>query len=581
MSIEDPRLSSIDNTSAADDFDTAVEQHLGFASETADGIEVAQAQTPDAGRTDRLPAQPPVDVAAAVIPSEVTPDGENVVTLPAGIELDNLEFQVDGDNLILVLADGTEITVIGGAANIPTFVIGELELPQVALFAALEESNINVAAGPDGTFSAQSTPDGNRTFEDNQVGDGIEEFVLAGLLDGTNQDDAALGDVGAFIDGQPIFGVQGDFPLSETVLVDADPNNQTVFGRILFSQGSDFGTIRSVTFTSASDVTEATNATAGPVGLTSAGVPIIVSQSDNGLALTGTANGVTIFTLTVTDVASGAFTFVLSGAVDNPGVGQSGINDVLRLNFGVVIADNDNDAVTGSFSIDILDDAPTVSLGATGTAEDESLVGGNDENEEAGLSAVATGSLNVNWGADNNNDGLLSDRSVVFTNAIVGVTGASGSALTSLGEAVSTAVLPNGTLVGYTGDTVPTAATAENVVFFATLSDAAAGSYTFTLVQPLDHASGADENTLSLTFGYTATDSDGDSVTSSFVVNVIDDVPVQGEVGGADAISEDDVSAYPATDTTEGEKASTTGSLGISWGADDDIRGETEGDVFG
>ena len=148
MSIEDPRLSSIDNTSAAGEFDSAVEQHLGFASETVEGIEVAQAETPDAGRTDRLPAQQPVDVAAAVIPSEVTPDNENVVTLPAGIELDNLEFQVDGENLVLVLADGTEITVIGGAANIPTFVVGDVELPQVALFAALEESDINVRPVP-------------------------------------------------------------------------------------------------------------------------------------------------------------------------------------------------------------------------------------------------------------------------------------------------------------------------------------------------------------------------------------------------------------------------------------------------
>ena len=109
MSIEDPRLSSIDNTSAADDFDSAVEQHLGFASETGDGIEVAQAETPEAGRTDRLPAQEPVQVAATTIPTEVRPNEQNVVTLPAGIELDNLEFQVDGENLVLILADGVEI----------------------------------------------------------------------------------------------------------------------------------------------------------------------------------------------------------------------------------------------------------------------------------------------------------------------------------------------------------------------------------------------------------------------------------------------------------------------------------------
>ena len=119
MSIEDPRLSSIDNTSAADDFDSAVEQHLGYASETVGGIEVAQAETPDATRTDRLPAQtPPGEVAAATIPTEVKPNEQNVVTLPAGIELDNLEFEVEGDNLVLVLADGTEIVAAASAKGV-------------------------------------------------------------------------------------------------------------------------------------------------------------------------------------------------------------------------------------------------------------------------------------------------------------------------------------------------------------------------------------------------------------------------------------------------------------------------------
>jgi hypothetical protein len=170
MSIEDPRLSSIDNTSAADEFDSAVEQHLGFGSETVDGIEVAQA---------------PVETAAAIIPSEVSPDAGNVVTLPAGIELDNLEFAVEGDNLVLVLADGTEIIVLGGAANIPTFVIGDVELPQVALFAALEGSNINVAAGPDGTFSAQGGPTASRNFNDDPIDAGPEDLALADLLGDT------------------------------------------------------------------------------------------------------------------------------------------------------------------------------------------------------------------------------------------------------------------------------------------------------------------------------------------------------------------------------------------------------------
>jgi T1SS-143 domain-containing protein len=581
MSIEDPRLSSIDTTSAADDFESAVEEHLGFVRDGVEGIEVAQAQTPESGRTDRVPAQPPVQTAAATIPSEVTPDAQNVVTLPAGIELDNLEFEVDGANLVLILADGTEIVVVGGAANIPTFVIGDVELPQVALFAALEGSNINVAAGPDGTFSAQSTPGNSRDFDDQEIGDGFEEFALADLLAGTEQGDAAAEGTDDFIDGQPLFGVQGDFSIAESVLVDDNPANQTVNGQIIFSQGSDFGTIRNIAFVAAADVTEATDATGAAVALTSAGVPVVITPSADGLTLTGTANGVTIFTLTVTDIVEGFFTFTLSGAVDNPGIGQTGLSDLLRLTFNVTITDNDGDTVEGTFAIDIADDTPTASIGATGSVEDEAVVGGNDEDEVPDLSSVATGSLNVNWGADSNNDGLLGDRSVAFTSETVGVAGGFAEGLTSLGRAVTTIVLQDGTLVGYVGKGVPEAATAENVVFFATLSDVANGSYSFTLVQPLDHASGSDENTLSLTFGYTATDSDGDSVTSSFVVNIVDDVPVQGEVGPNDGISEDDVSEYVATDTTEGEEAAASGSLGIRWGADNDIRGETEGDTFG
>lgn len=569
MSIEDPRLSNIDTTSASDDFESAVEQHLGFSGEVAEGVEVAQAETPDAGRTDRLPAQPPVQTVGTVIPSEVTPDADNVVTLPAGIELDNLEFEVDGANLILILADGTEIVVIGGAANIPTFVLGDVVLPQVALFAALEGSNINVAAGADGTFSAQSTPSNSRDFDDEEIGGNIEEFGFSALLEGTDQDDAAISEVAAFVDDQPLFGVQSNFSISETVLVDGVAGNETINGQILFIPGNDSGTIRSIRFVGAANVAEAPGETSGSSGLTSAGVPVIVTQSPDGLTLTGAANGVTIFTLTVTNVSEGLFTFTLSGPIDNPDIGQSGINDLLRLTFTVTIADNDLDTIEGNFAIDIADDAPTVSLGATGTAEDEAVFDGNKENEEPNLSAVATGSLNVNWGADNNNDGLLGDRSVAFTNATVGVTGAFGTTLTSLGKTVSTVVLPNGTLVGYTlaeGETVPTTTEAKNIVFFATLSDAGNGSYSFTLVQPLDHATGADENTLSLAFGYTATDSDGDSVASSFIVNIVDDVPVQGEVGESGGISEDDVSDYEATDTTEADRAITTGSLGIRWG---------------
>ncbi|WP_172831103.1 hypothetical protein, partial [Rhizobium leucaenae] len=120
---------------------------------------------------------------------------------------------------------------------------------------------------------------------------------------------------------------------------------------------------------------------------------------------------------------------------------------------------------------------------------------------------ITTGSLNISWGADNanTNNGGAGDRSVAFTDASVAATGQDGEALSSHGLAVHTVLLADGTLVGYTGETAPTATSASNIVFYATVSDTNNGHYNFTLVQSLDGAKGSDA--ITLTFGYTATDS--------------------------------------------------------------------------
>jgi T1SS-143 domain-containing protein len=455
MSIEDPRLSMIDNTSAADEFDSAVEQHLGYSGEAVDGIEVAQAQTPETGRTDRLPAQEPVQVAAATIPTEVKPNDENVVTLPAGIELDNLEFQVDGENLVIVLADGTEIVVVGGAANIPTFVIGEVELPQVALFAALEGSNINIAAGPDGTFQAQGTPDTSRNFQDDPIDSGPESFALAQLLGDTD-----------FGDGVQSAQETGDNPIES--------------------------------------------------------VPLF-----------GTAD---------------------AGFVDE----------------------------------DYLEDG----------------------NKDGGTSKTATGSLGIVWGSDDDNaiidgglTGSANDRGVAFTQETLDALRAKG--YTSDGVLLDYAISDDGTtIIAYKPNTKPDPdgegnetlqAVAADVpegnpasqpdydgeaVFQVSVSDATAnGSYTFELIGNLDHPDTSAEDDITIEFEFTAQDSNGDQGSSSFTVTVNDDSPVQGEAG-TDSLTEDNVSEYCATDDTPGDATKTDAiSLGISWGADNDMRGE--GDLVG
>ena len=425
MSVEYPRPTSIDNTSAANDFDSAVEQHLGYASETVGGIEVAQAETPDATRTDRLPAQtPPVEVAAATIPTEVKPNEQNVVTLPAGIELDNLEFEVDGENLVLVLADGTEIVVLGGAANIPTFVIGDVELPQVALFAALEGSNINVAAGPDGTFSAQGTPSASRNFNDDPIDAGPEDLALADLLGDTSFGDELRTGVVFGGDGRPSIPnpLTASFIYDEAVIAGGE-GQKIITGRLPFNPGPDSGAISAIGFVGASDVNEGDGLKV-LTGFTSGGLPISVTGVSAALtgpdfvALEGRdSEGGLVFTISV-NRATGDFTFELVGKLEHPDAGQNGsqddLDDLLRLGFTYTVTDLDGDFVTGSFNIDVQDDAPTIleivegeeGTGGEETGPIETFVKLSDANtvSEDDLDTneyeFTSGNLGIRWGAD-------------------------------------------------------------------------------------------------------------------------------------------------------------------------------------
>ncbi len=92
--------------------------------------------------------------------------------------------------------------------------------------------------------------------------------------------------------------------------------------------------------------------------------------------------------------------------------------------------------------------------------------------------------------------------------------------------------------------------------------DASSMEYTFTLKGPIDHADGNGENVLLLTVPVTITDGDGDSVESSFIVRIIDDVP--------EAVAD-------ADEVNEGE--STGGN--VLTGTDDDSNDAVEADVEG
>ncbi|MFN3501002.1 MAG: DUF5801 repeats-in-toxin domain-containing protein [Allorhizobium sp.] len=552
MSIEDPRMSSIDNTSAVGEFDSAVEQHLGFASEAAEGIEVAQAETPDTGRTDRLPAQSPVEAVSAEIPGEVTPDEQNVVTLPAGIELDNLEFQVEGSNLVLVLADGTEITVVGGAVNIPTFVIGDVELPQVALFAALEDNNINVAAGPDGTFSALSSPEASRNFVDNAIDAGPEDFSLVDLLGDTSFGDELRTGVVFGGNGRPSI----TSPLTEPFLYDeaviaGGAGLKIISGRLPFNPGPDFGTISGIGFSGASDVDEG-DGLKTLSGFTSGGLPITVTSfpapTDGAdldfLALEGRDSaGNLIFTITVTNRVTGDFTFELFGKLDHPDAGENGsqadLNDLLRLSFTYTVTDRDGDFVTGSFIIDIQDDAPvaeTVTNAVTLDDEAQTLfpgnAGGSGDVADAKVAAGPAGSLFAP-GADGVSEVTISDGAfqVIFSEG---------------GFAQVEDVQWDAGAKGLDGATTFTATGSSSGQVAAVLKINVDGSYSFELKAPVAHeTAGTTEENKEITIGFTVTDGDGDKATGSLKVLVNDDVPVAKNVVVARVLDDEAQAAFP------------------------------------
>ncbi len=674
MSIEDPRLSSIDNTSAANDFDSAVEQHLGYASETAGGIEVAQAETPDATRTDRLPAQtPPVEVAAATIPTEVKPNEQNVVTLPAGIELDNLEFEVDGENLVLVLADGTEIVVLGGAANIPTFVIGDVELPQVALFAALEGSNINVAAGPDGTFSAQGTPSASRNFNDDPIDAGPEDLALADLLGDTSFGDELRTGVVFGGDGRPSI----PSPLTESFIYDeaviaGGEGQKIITGRLPFNPGPDSGAISAIGFVGASDVNEGDGLKV-LTGFTSGGLPISVTGVSAALtgpdfvALEGRdSDGGLVFTISV-NRATGDFTFELVGKLEHPDAGQNGsqddLDDLLRLGFTYTVTDLDGDFVVGSFNIDVQDDAPTIGTPEGDNVNEDGIPSDFDGPSPAFVKVIsdsqadgetemgsrfeyptAGGSLAIRWGADDDfksedmDDGNPNDddpvgRTVSFT----GLTTASDYAAIVAAIPALAGLRSDGVLLDYRiertvvnglwnggyqliafkefrdgpideeGSDLSDARILEGDfygdVFIITLDPTSTnGTYTFELIGNLDHyapVAPVDENdeeppvdlppsdgpelqvfltedtanskgeqvdVLEFKIPFTATDSDGDSVSGTVTVNVQDDKPVfTGETIVA-AVDEDDIETKYSTGTSPRDGADEDNSYtGETW----------------
>jgi len=164
-----------------------------FAQTTSSESAATPAETPPAATGEPVPVdvgsgapvQPGTSGSAPATdaPLVYAADASNVVRLPAAISIENI--RVEGSDLVLEQADGTLITIKDAAANVPTFIIGDVELPRVALLAALEASGVDVAFGADGSIAASpgsnlpNSSGGNFEVPPGGIGDG---FPLTDLL---------------------------------------------------------------------------------------------------------------------------------------------------------------------------------------------------------------------------------------------------------------------------------------------------------------------------------------------------------------------------------------------------------------
>jgi T1SS-143 domain-containing protein len=206
--------------------------------------------------------------------------------------------------------------------------------------------------------------------------------------------------------------------------------------------------------------------------LTSNGTPVTIVRT--GDTWTGTANGQTVFTLSI-NPTNGAYEFIQSLPLDHADATDP--QDVITFQFGVTGTDNDGDVATTSITINVRDDGPVAVNDDAGVGSDPLTVGGN-----------------------------------VLANDTVG----------SDGEPRVISVSFNGTSFA-----VPQSGTASVVGAHGTLVIAADGNYTYT---SNNSSLGTD------VFTYTMRDYDGDTSTANLSVAVedLDTIPVltnaQGQV---------------------------------------------------
>ncbi|MFA0484112.1 retention module-containing protein, partial [Vibrio sp. 10N.222.55.B11] len=223
-----------------------------------------------------------------------------------------------------------------------------------------------------------------------------------------------------------------------------------------------------------------------------------------------------IFTITFNSVVLGEYTFTLLEELDHLPV--QGNNDQV-FTLPVIAVDQDNtDSVMKPLTVTITDDVPVI----TDTTATSTFV--VDEDDLGSAISQATGAFVTTEGADQVEVYELRNISALE------------ATLTSGTEAISiTEVTGAANTTTYQGTT-----TSGTPIF--TLALANDGSYTFTLLGPLNHPTSPNSNTLTIPFDVVAVDGDGDDSNQYVLpIEVLDDATVMSAPTGETVVDEDDL----------------------------------------
>ncbi|MCC4225255.1 retention module-containing protein [Vibrio campbellii] len=461
------------------------------------------------------------DTSTETLPVTIVDDKPTITDVDA--------IRVDEDDLATIGSDGSDpisidgnFTTTQGSDGVVSYQLDAAATPVDGLTSQGVAVTLTETANGDGSYTYEATAGTDAVFTLTVNTDGSYNFTLQGPIDhAVGSDELTL--------NFPIIATDFDGDTTtETIpvtIVDDKPTITDV--DVITVDEDDLGTIGSdqtgpisidgnFTTTQGSDrvLSYQLDGTSTPVdGLTSQGVAVTLTETANGdgsFTYQATAGTESVFTLTVN--TDGSYNFTLEGPIDH-----AVDSDELTLNFPIIATDFDGDTTNATIPVTIVDDKPVITdVDAITVDEDDLASIGSDQSNPI--------SIDGNFTTTQGSDRVVSYQLDASATPVDG--------LTSQGVAVTLTEIANGD-----GSFTYEATAGGNPVFTLTIDTD--GSYNFTLEGPIDHAVDSDE--LTLNFPIIATDFDGDTVTETIPVTIVDDVPT---ITAVDALSvdEDDLS---------------------------------------